>query len=156
MRRPTEETGDRAGGPTPDRVERFQAALMSLVRQLRPESARLAGLDITPPQFFLLKMVACEPGMTVGSLAERLDVSPSAITVMVDRLVARGYVRREPDERDRRVVRLTATDAASDVLQRVERAYKTMLAQRLSLLREEEIEQLIKYMEIISERRETE
>ena len=40
--------------------------------------------------------------MTASQLAGHLNVTPSAITYLVDRLVDRGYVERVPDPHDRR------------------------------------------------------
>src|SRR6476646_12235104 len=41
---------------------------------------------------------------TVGVIAERLGLTPGAVTRMVDKLERAGYVGREPDPRDGRKV----------------------------------------------------
>lgn len=50
--------------------------------------------------------------VAAGALAETLALSPAAVTKIVDRLVAVGYVERSPDPQDRRrvVVRTTALE----------------------------------------------
>lgn len=58
---------------------------------------------------------------TVGQLAVGLGISRGWASRVVDELVERGRVRREPDAGDRRVVRLRLTDAA---LAEIERAYR--------------------------------
>jgi DNA-binding MarR family transcriptional regulator len=47
--------------------------------------------------------------MTQKHLAERLSMSPGAVTAMIDRLESRGYVQRTPNPEDRRsaLVRIT-------------------------------------------------
>jgi DNA-binding MarR family transcriptional regulator len=51
-----------------------------------------------------------ERALTAGQVAEAVGLSPAAATAAIQRLVARGYLTREPDPDDRRraVVELTA------------------------------------------------
>ncbi len=67
---------------------------------------RATGLGLTPALSRLLFHVHRIPGSHQTELAHRLDVTPVTLCRMVDRLVDRGYVRRQPDPRDRRAVRV--------------------------------------------------
>lgn len=40
--------------------------------------------------------------LTLAQLRQRMDVSPAAITYLVDRMIDAGHIRREPDPEDRR------------------------------------------------------
>ena len=40
--------------------------------------------------------------LTLAQLRQRMDVSPAAITYLVDRMIEAGHIRREPDPEDRR------------------------------------------------------
>src|ERR1700761_3629850 len=40
--------------------------------------------------------------LTSAQLRQRMDVSPAAITYLVDRMIDAGHIRREPDPMDRR------------------------------------------------------
>lgn len=40
--------------------------------------------------------------LTLAQLRQRMDVSPAAITYLVDRMIEAGHIRREPDPMDRR------------------------------------------------------
>jgi DNA-binding MarR family transcriptional regulator len=40
--------------------------------------------------------------LTLAQLRQRMDVSPAAITYLVDRMMEAGHIRREPDPADRR------------------------------------------------------
>jgi DNA-binding MarR family transcriptional regulator len=40
--------------------------------------------------------------LTLAQLGQRMDVSPAAITYLVDRMIDAGHIRREPDPEDRR------------------------------------------------------
>jgi DNA-binding MarR family transcriptional regulator len=43
-------------------------------------------------------------------------LTPAAVTALIDRLEARGLVRRRPDTRDRRKVLVEATDKTHDLI----------------------------------------
>lgn len=51
--------------------------------------------------------------LPLGRMGERLQVHPTSITSIVQRLVAAGFVRRDPNPRDGRGVLATLTDAGS-------------------------------------------
>ncbi|MEU6772331.1 MarR family transcriptional regulator [Streptomyces sp. NPDC046759] len=47
---------------------------------------------------------------TTKAVAAHMDIDPGAVSRLVDRLTAKGLVRREPDPASRRTVRLVLTD----------------------------------------------
>ena len=77
--------------------------------------ARQVGevLDVRPVEYTILALVHENPGLSSARLAQMLSVSPPNITVWIDRLVARGWVLREPSPTDRRerLLRTTADGA---------------------------------------------
>ncbi len=68
---------------------------------------------LTPGQLFMLHMIMHEQPCTVSRLAEKMEVAPSAITAMLDRLETHSFVERIRDQSDRRVVRIKITDNGS-------------------------------------------
>jgi DNA-binding MarR family transcriptional regulator len=64
----------------------------------------------------VLTIVAANRHTNMSRLAEALDVVPSSASRLCDRLEATGLLRRVPDPRDRREVRLLLTAAARRVL----------------------------------------
>jgi DNA-binding MarR family transcriptional regulator len=78
-----------------------------LVNAVYADSSRTFG--ITPQQGQLLCVLMSHPlGMT--ELGDMLGLARSSLTGLVDRTVLRGLVRREPDPRDGRAVRVGLTD----------------------------------------------
>ncbi|MGW2045074.1 MarR family winged helix-turn-helix transcriptional regulator [Streptomyces sp. NPDC001858] len=78
-----------------------------LVNAVYAESSRAYG--ITPQQGQLLCALMPQPyGMS--ELGEMLGLAKSSLTGLVDRTVQRGLVRREPDPRDGRAVRVGLTE----------------------------------------------
>lgn len=95
---------------------RLEAVFGEMVRRLHVELADQMVSGITGSQFFVLQAIESKGRLTVSEVAEKLEVSLSAITALVNRLVKAGLVVRSRDEQDRRLVWLAATDLGKDTL----------------------------------------
>ena len=102
----------------------------------------LAAFDFAPGEARVLMSVLDAPGVTPSALADSADVDPPTVTGVVDRLVARGYLRREPDPRDRRRQLLYATDAGEALRPRIREARRASEAELEGLLGPEDTAQL--------------
>jgi DNA-binding MarR family transcriptional regulator len=71
---------------------------------------------IPPAQLRVLTIVAADRHTNMSRLAEALGVVPSSASRLCDRLEAGGLLRRVPDPRDRREVRLMLTSPAKRFL----------------------------------------
>lgn len=91
--------------------------VMSSVRA--QANAQLAAHDLTYVQWLPLYKLAMAEGNTIASLARDLEIDPGAMTRSVDRLEAKGLVRRERSTADRRVVHLVLTDEGRQVASKV-------------------------------------
>lgn len=96
-------------------------------------------LDLTMSQFKALMLVAATGGLSGRDLARRFGVGPSAITAIVEKLVQRGYVRREEDIHDRRISWTRPTPAAMALFQQVNSGHDEQLEQILTLLPPEDL-----------------
>jgi DNA-binding MarR family transcriptional regulator len=117
-----------------ERVPDVAAALESTVESLLSvlESARLAQSPAIPPtQLRVLTIVAHNRHTNMNRLAEALDVVPSSASRLCDRLEAAGLLRRVPDPRDRREVRLLLTAAARRLLDELRERRRQALAEVL-------------------------
>jgi DNA-binding MarR family transcriptional regulator len=70
----------------------------------------LEKLDLTPPQFYVLATIGYAGGLPFGEIGEKMMVTVSNLTGIVDRLEEKGLVVRDRDVRDRRVVRVRLTE----------------------------------------------
>jgi len=92
------------------------AALRELQDAFGAASAELArrmamnATDALAIEYIALSATALSP----GELGERLAITRSSTTEVIDRLVAAGHVERIRDERDRRRFRLMPTARATD------------------------------------------
>jgi DNA-binding MarR family transcriptional regulator len=99
-------------------------------------AARRAGLSAQQHQALLA--VRGFPGrarVSVGELAERLQLRHHSAVGLIDRLAARGLLRRHYDRRDRRRVLVTLTPRGQARLARLSRAHREELARLAPLLR---------------------
>jgi DNA-binding MarR family transcriptional regulator len=85
------------------------AVLPLLNRIIASEVRREAGEETTMPQFRVLSYLAAEP-LTLSVLAKKRRVSLQSMSELVQALVVRGWIAREPDQRDRRQSLLRLTD----------------------------------------------
>jgi DNA-binding MarR family transcriptional regulator len=114
-----------------ERVTDVAAAVESAVESLVAvlDSARLAQSPAVPPtQLRVLTIIANARHTNMSRLAEALDVVPSSASRLCDRLEATGLLRRMPDPRDRREVRLLLTPAARRLLAEVRARRQAALA----------------------------
>lgn len=87
----------------------------------------------------------------ITELAEREGCTQPAITRLVDRLQARGWVVREPDPGDGRVVLVSLTAEGRAVADRLRNVYREMLHGEMSKLAEEDVRVLDRAIEILDE-----
>jgi DNA-binding MarR family transcriptional regulator len=98
----------------------------------------------------VLGAVAAGP-RRITELAEREGCSQPAITRLVDRLQARGWVVREPDPGDGRVVLVALTAEGREVADRLRAVYREMLHGQLSRLPEEDVQVLVRAVDVLDE-----
>jgi DNA-binding MarR family transcriptional regulator len=75
-----------------------------------------AGLKLSLAGLGVLRVLLDEDGLKSSEVADRSWCSPGTITTVVNPLVRDGFVTREPDEADRRIVRLYITDQGRAVI----------------------------------------
>jgi DNA-binding MarR family transcriptional regulator len=67
-----------------------------------PIPAVLRGLDLAPRHLALLAYLQYDGPLTVGELADRLEVAPTTVSLMVADLSRHGILTRDEDDTDRR------------------------------------------------------
>ena len=85
--------------------------LMSLVNLMRRNQERFGEfIGVSLPQFQMLVVVNDNPGLTIGDIASRLEVTSPFVTAEIGKLVAQGVVEKRQSAEDRRVVHIHLTD----------------------------------------------
>jgi len=87
---------------------------LALAQRLQDNYARhAADLGLTAAQAKVLLALQPDQAVSQRALADRLGYDPSNLTGLIDKLEARGEVRRRTDHRDRRVKTLLMTPAGT-------------------------------------------
>jgi DNA-binding MarR family transcriptional regulator len=121
-----------------DTTQELLTVLPLLNRIVAAEVRREAGEETTMPQFRVLAHLAAEP-LTLSVLAKRRRVSLQSMSELVQVLVGRGWVAREPDPRDRRQSSLRLTEEGQRHYERAQALTLQRLSPLLARLRDDEL-----------------
>jgi DNA-binding MarR family transcriptional regulator len=110
------------------------------LRQYRPEA--WIGLNLTIAQLKSLVFIDHEGCTNFRKLAAALEVTPSNLTGIVDRLVDQGLVSRQENPDDRRVLLLRTTEEGKAVLAKLSEKRASHLTEILADLSSEELTSL--------------
>ena len=136
-----------------DGVTDVAAAVESTVDALVAvlDAARLSHSPAIPPaQLRVLTIVANNRHTNMSRLAEALDVVPSSASRLCDRLEATGLLRRVPDPRDRREVRLMLTGSARRLLDELQERRRAGLAAVLERMPAGSRQELVRALQAFS------
>lgn len=89
----------------------YSETIMRLLRTTRKELSEYSfekakQYGCTGPQLFLIFILYKNPGINLQELSEKLGLSKSTVSGIVDRLVSQGDITREIPSENRRCVRL--------------------------------------------------
>jgi len=91
-------------------------------------------LEMFTPQLKALLLVSEEEGIRMRYLARRLGGSFSNTTVLVDRLVERGFAERLAEPQDRRVVLVRATKEGRRLVEQLVTSWRALSSPLLETL----------------------
>ncbi len=113
---PTHFEGSRAERRTLDTFIKLTRCTNSVLGEL---SARQTTGDLTASQFAVLEALYHIGSMTQGEVSSKVLKSTSNLTTVIDNLERDGLVRRERDEKDRRVIHVHLTEAGMGKIEAV-------------------------------------
>lgn len=116
------------------------ALLLFYHKQLFKQECGIAGVQAA--QYRLLGMLMKEGSLSMSALGTRLFISKPYMTSLVDSLIKDGFVERQPDLKDRRVINITITQKGMNQLESAKCLYKSNVKQILSGLSSQDLETL--------------
>jgi DNA-binding MarR family transcriptional regulator len=123
-----------------ERLEHLQPLLRTRLEDHELQSEFVSAFGgITVHQLSVLCVLVEAGPLTMNQLAARMDIVPSAVTQLVDRLAQHGLVERSHDAADRRVQRVVVTVSASEAVKRFKTARKDRLTALLGPLTDDEL-----------------
>jgi len=105
--------------------------------------AELAAEDVTPVQFAILNAVMDTPGIDQITLAGRVAFDAATSGSVIGRLEAKGWIKREPHQIDRRRKMLWLTPAGQAATLQMKDAVERVQDSLLKPLSEDEAQQLV-------------
>ncbi|MCH7616644.1 MAG: MarR family transcriptional regulator [Chloroflexi bacterium] len=133
------------------RTQAYQLLGQLLVRADPARMEQWAGLGLTMTQVRVLYTLQMEDGLAAGELAERLNVRPSTVTRIVDRLVRNKLVARDLDESDRRLVRHRLTTKGADVFRELQSMGRERLTRVFDRLDDRQVERVVEALQDLIE-----
>lgn len=103
--------------------------------------------DLTNDQQYMLRYINKVEICTPSELAEIFNVKKSAITAIINRLWDKGLIKRTRDEKDRRIIYLTLTDAGKEVFTQSDSNIHNLVASFITQFDQAEIEAFMKTYE---------
>jgi MarR family transcriptional regulator, 2-MHQ and catechol-resistance regulon repressor len=122
---PSPRTQSRAGvSTTSDRKQEAALKLwVVLARSFNAVSARLnediARHELTPTEFAILEVLYHKGPLLLGEVQRKILVTSGGITYLVDRLVEKGFVKREECAEDRRARYAVLTPAGTALIRKI-------------------------------------
>lgn len=85
----------------------------------REDSRHIKSMKLTPSQFDVIATLGDTDGMTCAELSDATLVTKGTLTGVLDRLVAKGLIKREAVPGDRRCVRIKLTEKGDALFRKV-------------------------------------
>ncbi len=139
-------------------TDRLVEDLLALWRLLQRSTHPVRRAEITPEQYWLLKLLHRKGPLSIGELAEALGITGSSITTACKRLEKAGLVKRERQSGsgDERVVQVMLTAQGEEQLEAWRQERRKALGRMLSPLTEQEQDELQRLIECVLNSQEVE
>jgi DNA-binding MarR family transcriptional regulator len=98
---------------------------------------RAAEVDLSIVQAQALLVLTEQPGLNLGMLARELSKDQASTSIVIDRMMTLGLVRRDTDPDDRRRAQLFTTEQAQPLVRHMERVRNEIDDMVLAALGEE-------------------
>lgn len=139
-----------------DREERAARTLAALKQIAGAAKRRFANMqqqcDLSGAQLWALWQVKNAPGLTLQELAAVLAVHQSTASNLVEKLDSGGFVRKKREAADRRVVRLHATAAGTQLLKNAPSPANNALPDAVKQLTDDELRALEQSVQLLAKK----
>jgi len=120
-------------------------ANMSRMKRLMASCLRSEGKEQLPPsQTEVLLLVGQEQPVPLKQLAERMRLTPGAISQLVEGVERLGLIKRELSQQDRRVVNITCTNSGKRKVAAVRHMHRELMLDIVEALDNTELEAMVR------------
>ena len=119
----------------------------NLLANCQEKEIHLAELHgLTQAEFRCLRLFGSDESLNNKTIAERMSLSPSRLTRIIDGLVKKEYINREIDPNDRRNMRVALSNKGRSLVNQLNKAYVDIHHEILQDIDPSQHEQLITAM----------
>ena len=127
---------------------RVLKALRQIIRAVDLHSRQLLGQHkVTGPQLITLLTVENYGPVTATAIAGHIHLSPSTVIGILDRLETKGFIRRDRDPKDRRLVQVSLTELGEVLARNAPSPLQDTLAEAMGKLPETELATIAESLE---------
>ena len=126
---------------TASRLANLTFSLLANCQEKEVHLAELHGL--TQAEFRCLRLFGTDESLNNKTIAERMNLSPSRLTRIIDGLVKKKYIRRNIDPNDRRNMKVDLSKKGKSLVQQLNKAYVDIHEEILLDINPSQHEQLI-------------
>jgi len=131
-----------------DYINRVEDIFASFVKKFNGYEKRcLPAIDVTIVQFHVLNFVFKNPICKMSDLSDFFGVTLSNMTSMVERLHREGFLKRDKDSKDRRIVRIMLSSKGKKVIKDFKEHKKRNLTLFFQSMPKKELDTMISLME---------
>jgi len=123
-----------------------QRRLQMWIAAQQARVAAEAGTAPTPAQGGVLFVLSQQDGATMGQIAAALDLAPSAVSGLIQRMEALGWVARQTCEQDARTQRVWLQPAGQALLQPLRQATRRINARLAAGFSDEELQTVARWL----------
>ena len=96
----------------------------NLLARCQEKEAHLAEQhNLLEAELKCLRLIGPEESLNNQDIAERMDLSPSRLTRIIDGLVRKGYIDREIDKEDRRNMKISLSNKGENLVNKINNAF---------------------------------
>ncbi|HEV2661682.1 MAG TPA: MarR family transcriptional regulator [Ktedonobacteraceae bacterium] len=132
-------------------TEKLAEELLTLGRILRGLSHPVKRAEMTPEQYWLLRVLSRSGPLSIGELANELGIAMSSATSACKRLEKAGLLTRERQVEDERIVLVTLTEPGRAQIDLWRQRKREALTQLLKVLDEREQQEFQHMLERVLE-----
>ena len=139
----------------PDELNTFAIALQRQIYQLVKsyelcDKVCLSQYGVSSSQGYAMLSLPQEGSLTMNELSERMELSCSTMTRIVDPLVNKMFVQRKSDYEDRRIVRISLTEQGQKLRLSMEKELQDFFKHVLGEVQDDELQIIVRSIEKIS------
>lgn len=126
-------------------IEEIMTNFHAMKNKMHVQGAQTGSKDgITHSQLFVLAIIERNQNIGIKEISEKLNISPSATTQLVDGLVENGYVVRKADSEDRRALQLELSPKGTKQIAELKDKRMKMMSALFDVLSDKELEIYLK------------